>query len=175
MINFVFKFSLFKFSEEISKKIASNRDNGRTDKRYKHYKLWFTMRLNSVNAAIGRIQLRHLDEWNLRKSEIAKIYRKNLSEDYILPENKKGKSVYHQIVIKHEKRDQIKEHLTKNGIGTMIHYVIPIHQQPLYKSFKFNLPRSDKFVMDVLSLPSYPSLSDDEVKITCEKINQVLQ
>ena len=162
-------------NEEIAKKISSIRDNGRTDQRYEHDKLGFTMRLNSVNAAIGRIQLKYLDQWNFRKSEIAEIYRKNLTTDCILPENEKGRSVYHQIVIKHEKRDEIKEHLTKNNIGTMIHYVIPIHQQPLYKDFNFNLPKSEKFVTEVLSLPSYPSLSDDEVKITCEKINEVLK
>ena len=162
-------------NDEIAKKISSFRDNGRTEQRYEHDKLGFTMRLNSVNAAIGRVQLRHLDQWNARKTEIADIYRKNLTTDCILPENKKGKSVYHQIVIKHEKRNEIQEHLTKNNIGTMIHYVIPIHQQPLYKNFNFNLPNSDKFVTEVLSLPSYPTLTDEEVKITCEKINEIIK
>ena len=63
------------------------------------------MRLNTINAAIGRIQLKHLDEKNSRKREIVSIYKENLTEDCILPENEKGKSVYHQIVIRHKNRD----------------------------------------------------------------------
>ena len=80
----------------------------------------FTMRLNTVSAAIGRVQLKHLDEKNTRRREIVSIYRKNLAQDYILPENKDGKSVYHQIVLKHEKRDEIRKKLIDNEIGSAI-------------------------------------------------------
>ena len=95
-------------NEEIALKIKSIRDNGRKTKN-EFDKLGFTMRLNTVNAAIGRIQLKHLDEKNSRRREIVGIYRKKLAEDCILPENINGKSVYHQIVIKHEKRDEIRK------------------------------------------------------------------
>ena len=86
-------------NEETALKIKSIRDNGRKTKN-EFDKLGFTMRLNTVNAAIGRVQLRHLDEKTKRRREIVSIYRKNLVQDCILPENKDGKSVYHQIVIK---------------------------------------------------------------------------
>ena len=67
------------------------------------------------------------------------------------------------------------EHLSKNDIGTMIHYPIPIHKQPLYKKFNYNLPKAEDFSQKILSLPSYPALTDEEIKITCEKINEMIK
>ena len=118
-------------NEEIKKQIDSLRDNGRRT-RTEHDKLGFTMRLNTVNAAIGRVQLRHLDEKNQRRREIAMIYRKKLTQDCILPENRDGKSVYHQIIIKHKKRNEIKNELAESEIGSAIYYEKPIHLQPYY-------------------------------------------
>jgi len=160
-------------NEEIKKKIESLRDNGRKT-RTEHDKLGFTMRLNTVNASIGRIQLQNLDAKNKRRREIAAGYKKFLAEDCILPENTKGMSVYNQIVLKHKKRDEIVSHLSKNDIGVAIHYPIPIHKQSLYAKYKFSLPVSEKFSREVLSLPSHPGLGDDDVKFICEKINEVI-
>ena len=160
-------------NEEIKNEIESLRDNGRKT-RTEHDKLGFTMRLNTVSAAIGRVQLETLEHKNKRRRKIASLYKKFLNEDCILNENQKGMSVYHQIVLKHKKRDEIFSHLSKNNIGTAIHYPIPIHMQPLYKNLGYNLPISEKFSNEVLSLPSYPGLEDDSIKVICEKINEVL-
>ncbi|MAR68909.1 MAG: hypothetical protein CMH74_00115 [Nitrospina sp.] len=160
-------------NEELKNKIESLRDNGRKT-RVEHDKLGFTMRLNTISAAIGRIQLRLLDEYNHRRREIAKLYKNELGEDYFLKENPNGKSVYHQIIFKHEKRDDIVSHLKKNNIGVGLHYPIPIHKQPLYANLDYKLPISEKFSNEVLSLPSFPRLKDDDVKIICETIKKVL-
>ena len=160
-------------NEEIKNEIESLRDNGRKT-RTEHDKLGFTMRLNTVSAAIGRVQLETLENKNKRRREIASLYKKFLNEDCMLSENPKGVSVYHQIVLKHKKRDEIFSHLSKNNIGIAIHYPIPIHRQPLYKNLGYNLPISEKFSNEVVSLPSYPGLEDDDVKVVCEKINEVL-
>ena len=160
-------------NEEIKKKIDSLRDNGRTT-RTEYDKLGFTMRLNTVSAAIGRIQLRTLDEKNKRRRELASLYKKFLGEGCMLNENPKGTSVYHQIVIKHKRRDEIFSHLSKNNIGAAIHYPIPIHKQSLYENLGCSLPISEKFSNEVLSLPSFPQLKDDDVKMICEKINELL-
>ena len=160
-------------NEEIKKKIDSLRDNGRTT-RTEYDKLGFTMRLNTVSAAIGRIQLRTLDEKNKRRRELASLYKKFLGEGCMLNENPKGTSVYHQIIIKHKRRDEIFSHLLKNNIGAAIHYPIPIHKQSLYENLGCSLPISEKFSNEVLSLPSFPQLKDDDVKIICEKINGVI-
>ena len=160
-------------NEEIALKIKSIRDNGRKTKN-EFDKLGFTMRLNTVNAAIGRIQLKHLDEKNSRRREIVGIYRKKLAEDCILPENINGKSVYHQIVIKHEKRDEIRKKLTENGIGSAIYYEKPIHMQEIYQEYGLTLPNSEKFSKEIMSLPSYPSLTDEQVEIIAECVNKII-
>ena len=160
-------------NEEIALKIKSIRDNGRKTKN-EFDKLGFTMRLNTVNAAIGRVQLRHLDEKTARRREIATIYRKNLAHDCILPENKDGKSVYHQIVIKHEKRDDIRKELTDNEIGSAIYYETPIHKQPIYEEFGYKLPNSERFSKEIMSLPSYPQLTDEQALEICECVNRVI-
>lgn len=160
-------------NEEIANKIRSIRDNGRKTKN-EFDKLGFTMRLNTINAAMGRIQLKHLDEKNSRRREIVSIYRENLIEDCILPENDNGKSVYHQIVIRHKNRDKIREELTNNDIGSAIYYEKPIHLQPLYLEYDYKLPNSEKFAKEVLSLPSYPSLTNDQLLEICEHVNKVI-
>jgi perosamine synthetase len=160
-------------NEEIADKIKSVRDNGRKTKN-EFDKLGFTMRLNTINAAIGRIQLKHLDEKNSRRREIVSIYKENLIEDCILPENENGKSVYHQIVIRHENRDEIRKKLTDNDIGSAIYYEKPIHLQPIYLDYNYKLPNSEKFAKEILSLPSYPSLTNDQLLEICEHVNKVI-
>ena len=160
-------------NDEIANEIKSIRDNGRKTKN-EFDKLGFTMRLNTVNAAIGRIQLKHLDEKNSRRREIVSIYKENLIEDCILPENKDGKSVYHQIVLKHENRNKIREELTNNDIGSAIYYEKPIHMQPFYLEYDYKLPNSEKFAKEVLSLPSYPSLTNDQLLEVCEHVNKII-
>ena len=160
-------------NEEIAQKISSIRDNGRKTKN-EFDKLGFTMRLNTVNAAIGRIQLKHLDEKNSRRREIVSIYKKNLVEDCILPENENGKSVYHQIVIRHSKRNEIRKGLADNDIGSAIYYETPIHLQPIYQEYGYKLPNSEKFSKEVMSLPSYPLLTDEQILVICEHVNKTI-
>jgi len=160
-------------NDDIAKKISSLRDNGRISRSVVD-KLGFTMRLNTINAAIGRIQLKLLDKFNERRRKIFSLYQKYLPEEIFLHENPLGRSVYHQIVIKHKKRDQIQKHLTKNKIGTLIHYPIPIHKQPLFSKFRFSLPKSEKFSNEILSLPSFPQLKNEQIKIICENINKII-
>ena len=160
-------------NEETASEIRSIRDNGRKTKN-EFDKMGFTMRLNTVSAAIGRVQLKHLDEKNTRRREIVSIYRKNLAQDYILPENKDGKSVYHQIVLKHEKRDEIRKKLIDNEIGSAIYYETPIHKQSIYGLYRFELPNSEKFSKLILSLPSYPQLTNDQALEICECVNKVI-
>jgi perosamine synthetase len=161
--------------DDLAKTLISLRDNGRKESnRAVHEKFGFTMRLNTVNAAIGRVELKNLDEKNKRRTKIAGIYEKNLSKNILLSTNKLGQSVFHQIVIKHKERDKIKNHLLENGIGTAIHYAVPIHKQPIYSNLNLSLPVSETFANQVLSLPSYPQLTDDEILVICEKINEII-
>lgn len=162
-------------NEEIAEKIRILRDCGRISK-YEHSMIGYTARLNTVNAAIGRVQLRYLDEWNEKRRRAAKTYKDNLPKEVLLREN--GNSVYHIFAIRSNKRDEIIRHLNENGIATGIHYPIPIHLQPIYKKlFGYKegyYPISERFSMEVVSLPMFPEITKDEVKFVCEKVGEVV-
>lgn len=138
------------------------RDVGRKTK-YTHDKIGYTLRLNSVNAAIGRQQLRYLDKWNIKRRSLAKRYRNKLNGlgDLILPldDDPYNKSVYHLYVRRTKKRNLLATWLSRNGISTGIHYPIPVHRQPAYRKFKLNrLPLTDEWSKTVLSIPIFPNL-----------------
>ena len=162
-------------NEEIAEKIRVLRDCGRISK-YEHNMIGYTARLNTANAAIGRVQLRYLDEWNAKRRYAARIYQENLPEEVLLREN--GNSVYHIFAIRSKRRDKIIQHLKEKGIETGVHYPIPIHLQPIYKNlFGYKegcYPISEQFSKEVVSLPMFPEITKDEVKFVCEKVWAVI-
>ncbi len=156
--------------EELASAVASMRDNGRAaGDPTVHERLGYTMRLNTVNAAAGRVQLSGLDGANSRRRRIAELYRKKLGGGRLLRENPRGKSVFHQIVLKHAGRDRIRRHLKSKEIGTIVHYATPIHRQPVFAG-SASLPRAESFCEQVLSLPSYPQLEDGQVSEVAEAV-----
>ncbi len=160
-------------NEELKNTIVILRNCGRISQ-YEHPVLGYTMRLNTINAAIGRVQLKYLDEWNEKRIKIAEIYRKNLPSSMVLSETKNGKSVYHLFVIKCDNRDALAGYLKKEGVGTAVHYPIPMHKQQVYKELGYNisLPVSENFANKILSIPVFPSMKKDEALFVCEKINE---
>jgi len=166
--------------EDIAGKLRSIRDCGRKGK-YEHIHIGYTARLNTINAAIGRVQLRKLDSWNERRRHLADIYRKSLSdvEEIVLPpEDGKSKSVYHLFVIRtlEGERDRLIGFLKENGVGAGIHYPIANHMQPVYREmFGYEggeFPDSEKAATSVLSLPMYPLMDDDDAKYVSEKVRE---
>jgi len=164
--------------EDAARKVARLRDCGRAS-HYEHDLIGFTARLNTVNAAIGRVQLKRLDEWNGKRRTCAKLYDRLLSNtaDVILPPNGSSdvKPVYHLYVIRTGQRDKLKLWLEQRGIQCGVHYPIPIHLQPAYRElFAYKggeLPKSELLSKTVLSLPMYPELQEDEIKYVCENIH----
>ncbi len=166
--------------DEAAEKIRSLRDCGRKDK-YTHIYVGYTARLNTANAAIGRVQLRRLDKWNERRREIADLYCRllgDVEEITLPPKDTYGKSVYHLFVIrtKNGERDKLKKYLNDNDIEVGIHYPMANNQQPVYQElFGFRggeFPNSEEAARNVLSLPMYPGLKDDEVKYVSERIKE---
>jgi perosamine synthetase len=150
-------------SKKIYEFVIRMRDVGRRTKNT-HDKIGYTLRLNSVNAMIGRIQLKYLDRWNEKRRSIAKRYRKRLQSvgDLILPpdDETKSKSVYHMYVIRTKKRNLLGAWLSKNGISAGVHYPLPVHRQPAYHKFhQDNLTFTDEWSRTVLSLPMHPNLN----------------
>lgn len=164
--------------EKIAKMVSKIRDSGRTSQ-YEHDILGYTARLNSVNAAIGRVQLKHLQEWNERRRTIASNYSRSLVS--LVPivslpplPSEDVEPVYHQYVIRTKNRDELKKYLGDRGVQCNVHYPIPIHLQPLYREtfgYKEGMyPRSELLAKECLSLPMHPFLSDEDVKYTIEQV-----
>src|SRR4030067_3483339 len=115
--------------EDLAKLAAKLRDCGRKTQ-YEHDVVGYTSRLNTVNAAVGRVQLRRLDEWNRKRRQVASLYDKLLSDVDEVNLPPKGdshvKPVYHLYVIKTKKRDELKDCLQKSGVQCGVHYPLPI-------------------------------------------------
>lgn len=127
-------------------------------------------RLDAVQAAVLRIKLQYLDMANNRRQEIACRYGAVLGQTDIVPPNimPENQHVYHQYVVRSSNRDGLREHLGRSGIETTVHYPQPIHVQPAYKNripvFGERLPHSEKACNEIVSLPCFPELTDQEVE-----------
>ena len=164
--------------EDIASKVAKLRDCGRAS-HCEHDSIGFTARLNTVNAAIGRVQLKRLDEWNEKRRACAKLYDEFLNDldELLLPPTGSFdiKPVYHLYVIRTNLRDKLNVWLEQRGIQCGVHYPLPIHLQPIYrKLFAYKggeFPKSELLSKTALSLPMYPELRKDEIKYTCQSIH----
>jgi perosamine synthetase len=166
--------------EAVAGRVTSLRDCGRVKgSKYVHDKIGFTSRLNTVQAAIGRVQLQRLDGWNEKRRRVASEYDELLSDlgEVVEPPHGDHDSnpVYHLYVIRCRHRDHLRSWLAQKGIETGIHYPDPIHLQPIYRAmFGFQggeFPISEAICRDVLSIPMYPDLSDDEVRFVSDSIH----
>ena len=169
--------------EDLAMEAASIRDCGRNKgSKYNMGRIGFTSRLNSVNAAIGRVQLRRLDSWNAARRRLASRYRKELDgvEGLKLPPSEKDgvHGVYHLFVVRSAIRDRIKERLEENAVETGVHYPVPIHLQIPYRQaygyVEGAYPLSESLSDEVLSLPMYPDLSEDNVAEICNIVKRAL-
>jgi dTDP-4-amino-4,6-dideoxygalactose transaminase len=137
----------------------------------------FNSRLDEIQAAVLRVKLRYLDEWNNRRRDIAEFYRQLLKGSGVqLPcEKEWAEHVYHLFVIKTNKRNALRHYLEGRGVGTQIHYPIPIHQQEAYEKLgyrKGDLPVSEKNAEEILSIPIYPELTTGEVETVARCIKE---
>lgn len=155
------------------------RDCGRVSK-YEHDVVGYTSRLNNVNAAIGRVQLRRLDEWNKLRRVYVGRYNRLLKDvgDVVLPpeDDSVYESAYYLYVIRTSRRDELKDWLSENEIQCGIHYPIPIHIQPIYRKLygykEGDFPDSEMLSKTALSLPMFPQMKNNEIDFVCEKISE---
>ncbi len=136
-------------------------------------------RLDEVQAALLRVRLRHLDEDNCRRQAIAAIYDEQLADCAALqlPARRHGSShVFHQYVVRSADRDGLQQRLRAAGIGTNVHYPVPVHLQPAYKgritSGPGGLQRSEHAARTVLSLPMFPQLGDAQAQEVCAAVRK---
>ncbi|MBE0518664.1 MAG: DegT/DnrJ/EryC1/StrS family aminotransferase [Thermoplasmata archaeon] len=159
---------------EITKKL---RHCGRKGQ-YEHDIIGYTARLNTANAAVGIEQLKLLDQWNDKRREIAKKYDQMLKGvgDLRLPLQPSNdfEPVYHQYSLLTKRRNELKAHLESKGIGVGVHYEIPIHLQPIYREmygFKEGmLPITERLCKEVLTMPMFVDIEDEQIKYVVENI-----
>jgi len=149
---------------ELAHKIRMLADHGRTEK-YVHELLGLNFRMSEIHAAVGMEQLRHVADWNQRRRDIAAKYNALLHDlDVATPiERTWAKHVYHMYVIRVKQREELASHLRAEGVQTGIHYPVPLHMQPCLRS-NVELPVTEKYAKEVLSLPMHPQLTDAEIE-----------
>jgi dTDP-4-amino-4,6-dideoxygalactose transaminase len=164
---------------ELDRRIRLLRSHGESQ-RYEHEIMGFNCRPDEIQSAVLRIKLRHLDEWNDRRRQYAMRYHELLSDLAIeLPELRfDGSHVYHQYVIRSSERDSLRQRLTEAGIGTGVHYPIPVHLQPAARGLGYargDLPHTEAAASEVLSLPMFPELSEAQLTYVSEAVAAALQ
>jgi dTDP-4-amino-4,6-dideoxygalactose transaminase len=138
-------------------------------------------RLDEVQAAILRVKLAHLDAQNTRRASIAGVYTAALADHPLWPPSQRYESthVFHLYVARTAERDRIKAALRDAGIGTGIHYPVPVHQQPAYLGRVAIGPggchETERAAAEVLSLPIYPELTDAEVASVSAALKALLR
>jgi dTDP-4-amino-4,6-dideoxygalactose transaminase len=145
--------------------------------RYLHEELGFNSRLDEIQAAILRVKLRFLAEWNARRSAIAARYREGLAGLGVrLPVEPADRlHVYHQFTIRVPDRDDVQRRMAELGVRTTVYYPVPLHMQQMYRDIGYrpgDFPEAERAAREVLSLPMYPELTDgqvDEVVEACKR------
>jgi dTDP-4-amino-4,6-dideoxygalactose transaminase len=134
----------------------------------------YNSRLDPMQAAFADVKLAHLDSWNQRCRDIADTYRTELSALIKVPVDQPWEEcVYHNFVIRTERRDELMAFLQTKDIDTRIHYPIPIHLQKAAKELKYkqgDFPKAENFANSMLSLPIYPELTNSEVQYVIDSI-----
>lgn len=136
-------------------------------------------RLDELQAAVLRVKLAHLDEDNGRRRALASLYDRLLARTGLtLPCVVSGAAhVFHQYVVRSARRDACKAHLQAQGIGTLVHYPVPVHQQLAYSAVMkaASLPETERTAREVLSLPLYPELPHEDAKRVAEDVTDWAQ
>jgi len=166
--------------EERAEKISMLRDHGRVSK-YEHLMEGFNSRMDGIQAAVLDVKLKHLEQWTEMRRKNAKLYNDLLQDvdGITMPiEHEKAKHVYHLYVIRAKERDKLLEYLKSKGISPGVHYPIPLHLQPAYKYLNHkegNFPVAEKCSREILSLPMFPELTEEQISYVCEKIKEFMQ
>jgi len=152
-------------------RLWSLRDGGRRGDQIAH-DFGVNSRLDELQCCFLRAFLPHLSDWNMHRARIAALYDEYLREcpGVKLLKQTEG-SVHHLYVIRAERRDQVREHLAKKGIGTAIHYPAPLHKHPAF-SQKGSLPQAERAVKEIVSLPLWPYLKEATAERVAREIRR---
>jgi dTDP-4-amino-4,6-dideoxygalactose transaminase len=165
---------------DIAEKMRSLRDHGSFQKYYHHYK-GLNLRMENFQGAVLLSKLPHLDEWNEKRREKARIYDRLFRdvEGVITPYTAPySRHIYHLYVIRVRKRDELRNYLSEREIGTGIHYPLPLHLQKAYSDLGYgegSFPVSERVAREVISLPMFPTLEERDIERVVEAVREFLR
>jgi dTDP-4-amino-4,6-dideoxygalactose transaminase len=166
-------------SEEVYRRLCALRSHGGAKKYFSEEQGW-NSRLDEIQAAILRVKLRHLDQWNAGRRAQAARY------DSLLKKVERVKTpwvaqwaehVFHQYTIRVPERDRVQKHLESQGIASTVYYPTPIHLQPLYRSLGYQsgqLPETERASREALSLPMYPELTANQMQRVVDTLSDAV-
>jgi dTDP-4-amino-4,6-dideoxygalactose transaminase len=166
--------------DSLARRIRMLRDHGQSRK-YHHEIEGYNGRLDAIQAGILGIKLKHLDRWNQQRRDRAASYNRLLSSAAenvsICGQGAWAKAVYHLYVVRVQDRDELMTKLAQDGIGTGIHYPIPLHLQPAYRQLGYkegSFRNSERLAKEMVSLPMFPNLTDEQQYSVVDKIREFL-
>jgi dTDP-4-amino-4,6-dideoxygalactose transaminase len=163
---------------ELKRKMDVFRDHGQA-KKYYHSEIGWNARMDGIQAAVLSVKLRHLQAGNDRRRAHAALYNELLADlPLVIPTEASGNHhVYHIYPVRVANRDQVLSALTQAGIGCGIHYPVPVHLQQAYAALKHgpgSFPVSERCASELLSLPMYPELTPDQIRLAVEELKGCL-
>lgn len=165
-------------SEDKLDKIRMLRGHG-SKERYYHECLGTNSRLDEIQAAALRVKLRYLSDWNKQRQRVAARYIENLEGELVLPKiSSDCDHVFHQFTTRVKQRDNMKQYLQEQGVGSMIYYPVSLHQQTAFKDLGYSdddFPVTRQVQGEVLSLPMFPELADEQIDEICGKVKGFLK
>lgn len=165
--------------DEVARRLRLLRDHG-SERKYHHELIGYNFRLEGIQGAVLSVKLAHLDRWNELRREHAARYNALLKDSgLVLPvEMSHARHVYHLYVVQSEDRDALQADLTKAEVQTGIHYPVPIHLQPAYAFLghaRGSFPESERQAARVLSLPMFPELTDEQIRVVAEAVHNSMK
>ncbi len=163
--------------EKIASQVKMLHNHG-SEKRYYHHEIGHNSRLDEIQAAIIRVKLKKIDEFNEARRQNASAYCTAINnKNIILPTAASGcEHVYHQFTIRAKNRDVLADALQKKDIASAVYYPVPLHRQEVFVKLyntSEKMPQSEKCAQEVLSLPMFPELSKEEIRLIADVINNV--
>lgn len=158
--------------ESMAAEVRVYRNHG-SRTRYHHHVIGYNSRLDEVQAVILRVKLQHLEDFNTRRRAVAHAYNERLAGSVVTPVEAPNRThVYHQYTVRSPRRDAIQKALAAAGIGSMIYYPVPLHQQEVYADLcrGVSLPVSEAVAQEVISLPIFPQMTLEQVDRVCEVV-----
>lgn len=161
--------------DQVAEGCRALRDHGQVQKN-RHDRIGLNARMPAIQGAVLRVKLRRLQAWTDARVRLADLYDRHLAGAAVATPVRAdwGTHVFHLYVVRTPHRAAMQEHLAGRGIGTAVHYPVPIHLQPCYAHLgyaKGAFPEAERAADEVLSLPLYPELSDDAVAYVAEAVS----